>query len=146
MFYMAQYYDRISSCRIRRNTIVYGQINARLLSPYTEIVYSLRFTLYLFVYDRISPYMVTEIYDPNTMPCKTPKYDRIRKNTKVYCHFTSVYELHTLRPGLNASRFVSDLTVFDVDLRLHAFQISSKAQAHHALSMLILFVNVASHV
>jgi hypothetical protein len=47
------------------------------VSMYTEIVYSLCFTPYLLVYDRISPYSVMEIYDPNTKPCQTTEYDRV---------------------------------------------------------------------
>ncbi len=33
------------------------------------------------VYDRIAPYTDTEIYDRNTGPYNTTKYDRIRRNT-----------------------------------------------------------------
>jgi hypothetical protein len=35
--YMIQYYDRISPCRIRRNTAINGEENGRL-RPYTESV------------------------------------------------------------------------------------------------------------
>ncbi len=60
--------------------------------------------------------------------------------------FTSVYGLCILRPGLNASRFVSNLTVNDVEPRLYTFQMQSRAQVHYTFSMLIPFLNVASHV
>src|SRR5277367_5624012 len=76
--YMVAYYDRISLCRIRRNTVIYGQKNDRLLPSYTEAVYGLRVPLFFSVYDRIIPYTVTEIYDRNTRPCNTAKYGKIR--------------------------------------------------------------------
>ena len=89
--YMIQYYDRISPCRIRRNTLTYGEKNARLLSSNTEAVYGLRFAPFFPVYDRITPYTVTEIYDRNTVSCNTAKYDRLRRNTTRTRAFTAVY-------------------------------------------------------
>src|SRR5271154_754196 len=87
---MVAYYDRVSPCRIRRNTVIYGQKNDRLLPSYTEVVYDLRFPPFFFVYDRIVPYTVTEIYDRNTRPCNTVKYGRIRKNMERTRSFTGV--------------------------------------------------------
>ena len=100
MIYMVAYYDRISPCRIRRNMVIYGQKNDRLLPSYTEVVYDLRFAPFFSIYDRIVPYTVTEVYDRNTRPCNTAKYGRIWKNTEGKRSFMSVYGLRIRRPGL----------------------------------------------
>ena len=83
-YYMAQYYDRISPCRIRRNTVIYGEKNDRLRFLYTESVYGLRFAPYFPVYHRNSPYTVTEIYGRNTEPCNTEIYGEVRSYTASY--------------------------------------------------------------
>ncbi len=97
--YMVPYYDRLSPCRIRRNTVIYGEKNDRLRSQYTEAIYGLRFAPFFSVYDRIAPYTGTEIYDRNTGPCNTTKYGRIRRNTDRVRSFTSVYGFRNRRPG-----------------------------------------------
>ncbi len=111
--YMWQYYDRISPCRLRRNTAIYGDKYGRLLSSYTAAVYGLRFAPFFSVYGCKRPYTVTEIYDRNTVTCNTAKYDRIRRNTERIRSFTSVYGIRIRRPGyiLN-KKFVS----FDIYL------------------------------
>ena len=101
---MIQYYDRISPCRIRRNTLTYGEKNARLLSLNTEAVYGLRFAPFFSVYDRITPYTVTDIYDRNTVSCNTATYDRLRRNTARTRAFTAVYGLRNRRPGKKTNR------------------------------------------
>ena len=62
--------------------MIYGEKNDCLLPSYTEAVYGLRIAPFFFVYDRISPYTVTEIYDRNTRPCNTAKYGRVRPFTE----------------------------------------------------------------
>jgi hypothetical protein len=72
----------------------------RLLSQYTEAIYGFRFAPFFPVYDRITPYTDTEIYDRNTGPCNTTKHDRIWRNTDRVRSFTSVYGFHNRRPGI----------------------------------------------
>jgi hypothetical protein len=48
--YMMPYYDRISPCRMRRNTAINGEENGRLRSSFMESVYDYRFALYFSVY------------------------------------------------------------------------------------------------
>jgi hypothetical protein len=97
---MVPYYDRLSPCRIQRNTGIYRGKNDRLLSQYTEAIYGLRFTPFFPVYDCIAPYTDTEIYDRNTGPCNTTKHDRIWSNTDCVRSFTSLYGFRNHRPGI----------------------------------------------
>ena len=78
MIYLCPYYDRIFPCRIRRNTVVYGEEDDRIRSLYTESACDVRFTSYFSVYDRFSSYTVTTLYDRNTGTGITTKYGRIR--------------------------------------------------------------------
>ena len=78
MIYLCPYYDRIFPCRIRRNTVVYGEEDDRIRSLYTESACDVRFTSYFSIYDRFSSYTVTTLYDRNTGTGITTKYGRIR--------------------------------------------------------------------
>ena len=75
---MAQYYDRQSPCRTRSNMAIYGEKYGCLRFLYTQSVYDDRFTPYFSVNDRIAAYTVAMIYDRNTEPYITVKYDRKR--------------------------------------------------------------------
>jgi hypothetical protein len=57
----------------RSSTIVYGEKNARLMPSYTASVYDFRLAPFFSVYDRISAYTVTKIYDRNTGSFNTAK-------------------------------------------------------------------------
>ena len=84
MIYLCPYYDRIFPCRIRRNTVVYGEEDDRIRSLYTEFACDVRFTSYFSVYDRFSSYTVTTLYDRNTGTGITTKYSRIRSVIESY--------------------------------------------------------------
>ncbi|CAF3580331.1 unnamed protein product [Rotaria socialis] len=95
---MAPYYDRKSPCRIRRFTVVF---------------------------DRISPYYDTEIYDRNTEPCNTAKYGDLPSYTAEYGPYFTVYGRRKARPGGQSNLYTCvffccrlKLLVFDV-LNVH---------------------------
>ena len=87
---MAEYYDRKSSCRIGIKKYDHLQTNkdSFAFSTYRDHMKSC-FTSFLFVYCRILPFLVTEIYDLNTKRFKTTKYGRIQKYIRKYM---AVYE------------------------------------------------------
>ncbi len=65
----------------------YGDLrrkNARLLSSYTASLYDLRLAPFLSVYDGISTYSITKIYDRNAGSCNTAEYGRIRTASGMY--------------------------------------------------------------
>jgi hypothetical protein len=70
--------------------VVYGEI--WWFTGKKTIVYYRRIrSLFFSVYDRITPYTVTEIYDRITITCNTAKCGRVRRNTERTGSFTSVH-------------------------------------------------------
>ena len=109
--YLAPYYDRKSPCRIRSNTTIYGEKYDRLRFSYTKSVYGTRFAPYFSVYDRLRLYTATTIYDRNTEPGITVKYDRKRSYRGRIRSFTIVYEVRNRRPGFSAT-LCSEMNIF----------------------------------
>ncbi len=104
---MVPYYNRLSPCRIRRNTVIYGEKNDRLLSQYTEAIYDLRFAPYMIVLLCIRARRYTIVIRDHVIRPNTVVYGEIRRNTDRVRSFTSVYGFRNRRPGWQQNGDVS---------------------------------------
>ena len=95
--YMVAYYDRISPCRIRRNTVIYGQKNDRLLPSYTAAVYGLRFSPYMIVLFRIRSRRYTIVIRDHVIRQNTVVHGKIRNvHGRLQAYTDSVFvDLHS---------------------------------------------------